>query len=118
MIEEFLTPKINNHYKTEYNDQKWLGALTTLQYDDVGIAADNLALLQTWNNIPHMVLSVSTSIKQQLLPTAVKRNTNYIKKSKTSNGECATTNKKESLALCVLVRLLRRVYAPHGMTRC
>ena len=70
LIGEFLTPIINNRYKTEYKDQKWLGALTTLQYDDVDIAADSLALLQTWKNIPDIVLSVNTSIRQQLLPTA------------------------------------------------
>ena len=70
LIGEFLTPIINNRYKTEYKDQKWLGALTTLQYDDIDIAADSLALLQTWKNIPDIVLSVNTSIRQQLLPTA------------------------------------------------
>ena len=32
-----------------------VGALTTLQYDDVGIASDSLALLQTWKNVPDMV---------------------------------------------------------------
>ncbi|KAK2547883.1 hypothetical protein P5673_032063 [Acropora cervicornis] len=76
LIEELLTPKVNNRNKTKYNNQKWLGALTTLQYDDVAIVADSLALLQTWKNIPDMVLSVNTSIKQQILLTAAKRNTN------------------------------------------
>ena len=70
LIGEFLTPIKNNHYKTEYKDQKWLGTLTTLQYDDVDIAVDSLALLQAWKNIPDIVLSVNTSIRQQLLPTA------------------------------------------------
>ena len=67
-------PNTNNKqplYKTEYKDQTLLRALTTtLQYDDVDIAADSLALLQTWKNIPDIVLSVNTSIRQQLLPTA------------------------------------------------
>ena len=48
---------------------------TISQYDDVAIVADSLALLQTWKNIPDMVLSVNTSIKQQILLTAAKRNT-------------------------------------------
>ena len=57
-----------NRYKTEYKDQKWLGAV---QYNDVDIAANSLlALLQTWQNIPDIVLSINTSIRQQLLPTA------------------------------------------------
>ena len=115
LIREYRTRIINNRYKTEYNDQKWLGALTALQYIDVVIEADSLALLQTWKNIPHIALRViKHSIKQQLLATAIKRNTNYINKSKTSNIECATTNKKQSLIVCVLVRLLRRVYTHHG----
>ena len=63
LIIEFLTLMINNRYKIEYNNQKWPGALTTLQYDDVGIAEDSLALLQTWKNIPDRVLSVNKSIR-------------------------------------------------------
>ena len=96
LIRKSLTRIINNRYKTEYNDQKWLGALTARQYIDVGFAADSLALLQTCKNIPYMVLSFNTSIKQQLLSVAIKRNTNYINKSKTLNVECATKNKKLS----------------------
>ena len=113
-------PKTNNK-QPQQNKIQWpkVARRTNYsQYDDVSIAADSLALLQTWKNIPDMVPSVNTSIKQQILLTATKRNTNYINKSKTSNVECATKNKKKSLTLCVLVRLLRRVYTHHGMTKC
>ena len=66
-------PLATGHHEPLQNriqNQKWLRAQTTLQYNDVDIAANSLALLQTWQNIPDIVLSIDTSIRQQLLPIA------------------------------------------------
>ena len=48
--------------------QKWLGAFTKAQSDEKEMAAD-VCKLQKWRNIPEIVYSVNTNLKQQLLLT-------------------------------------------------
>lgn len=53
----------------ETSEQKWLGAFTTAQSEDKEMATDVCKLLQKWRNIPEIVYSVNTNLRQQLLPT-------------------------------------------------
>jgi len=68
-ISDFLTQAKNNIYLKETTQQKWLGAFTTIQGEDVEMAKDVCKLLQKWRNIPDIVYSVNTNLRQQLLPT-------------------------------------------------
>ncbi|XP_067056937.1 uncharacterized protein [Acropora muricata] len=68
-ISNFLTQVNNNIYMKETAEQKWLGAFTTAQSEDKQMAADVCKLLQKWRNIPDIVYSVNTNLRQQLLPT-------------------------------------------------
>ena len=65
LIAEFLTTAVNNSLTKEVSKQKWLGAFTSLQYEDSNISTDSSAVLQKWQNIPDVVYNVNTSIRQQ-----------------------------------------------------
>ncbi|XP_068675406.1 uncharacterized protein [Montipora capricornis] len=68
-ISNFLTQAKNSIYMKETSEQKWLGAFTTAQSEDKEMATDVCKLLQKWRNIPDIVYSVNTNLRQQLLPT-------------------------------------------------
>ena len=68
-ISDFLTQAKYSIFMKETTEQKWLGAFTTAQSEDKEMATDVCKLLQKWRNIPYIVYSVSTSLRQQLLPT-------------------------------------------------
>ena len=68
-ISDFLTQTKNSIYMKETTEQKWLGAFTTAQSEDKEIAIDVCKLLQNWRNIPDIVYSVNTNLRQHLLPT-------------------------------------------------
>ena len=53
----------------ETSEHKWLGAFTTAQSEDKEMSTDVCKLLQKWRNIPDIVYSVNTNLRQQLLPT-------------------------------------------------
>ena len=68
-VSNFLTQAKNSIYMKETAEQKWLGAFTTAQGEDKEMATDVRKLLQKWRNIPDIVYSVNTNLRQQLLPT-------------------------------------------------
>ena len=68
-ISNFLTQVKNDIYMKETAEQKWLGVFTTAQSQDQQMAADVCKLLQKWRNIPDILYSVNTNLRQQLPPT-------------------------------------------------
>ena len=68
-ISDFLTQAKNSIYMKEATEQKWLGAFTVAQSEDKEMTTDVCKLLQNWRNIPDIVYSVNTNLRQQLLPT-------------------------------------------------
>ena len=66
---DFLTQAKSSIRMKETTEQKWLGAFTTAQSEDKEMATDVCKLLQKWRNIPDIVYSVNTNLRQQLLPT-------------------------------------------------
>ena len=68
-ISNLLTQVRIDIYMKETREQKWLGAFMTAQSEDKQMAADVCKLLQKWINIPDIVYSVNTNLRQQLLPT-------------------------------------------------
>ncbi|KXJ14005.1 hypothetical protein AC249_AIPGENE4132 [Exaiptasia diaphana] len=71
LLTAFLANAIVNNLKKEVENQNWLGALTLLQYSDNGISPESTAIHYKWRNIPDILYSVNSNIRQQLLPTKV-----------------------------------------------
>ena len=53
----------------ETAEQKWLGVFTTAQREDKEMATKVCKLLQKWRNIPDIIYSENTNLRQQLLST-------------------------------------------------
>ena len=68
-ISNFLTQVKNNIYMKETAEQKWLGVFTTAQRKDKEMATNVCKLLQKWRNIPDIIYSENTNLRQQLLST-------------------------------------------------
>ena len=72
-IQQTLKEVTDTKYKQKVSEQLWLGNYVTQRWKDNDISKDNFNPIMKWKNIPDVVLSVHTSILQQLVPTKVYR---------------------------------------------
>lgn len=72
-IQPTLKEATDTKDKQKVSAQLWLGNYVTQRWKDNYIAKHNVNLIMKWRNIPDVVLSVYTSILQQLVHTKVYR---------------------------------------------
>ena len=72
-IQQTLKEATDTKYKQKVSEQIWLGDYVTQRWKDNDISKHNFNPVMKWKNIPDVVLSVHTSILQQLVPTKVYR---------------------------------------------
>ena len=53
--------------------QPWIGKFVTQHWQDPEVSAHSYHIFRSWKNIPNVVMSVDTSIRQQLLNTKTYR---------------------------------------------
>ena len=53
--------------KNEVMKQPWIGKFVTQHWQDPEVSAHSYDIFRQWKNIPDIVISVDTSIRQQLL---------------------------------------------------
>ncbi|KAK2557418.1 hypothetical protein P5673_020538 [Acropora cervicornis] len=69
-----LLPTIKHtKYKQKLSEQLWLGNYVTQRWKDNDISKYIINSIMKWKNVPDFVLSVYTSILQQLVATKVSR---------------------------------------------
>ena len=87
-IQPTLKEATDAKYKQNVSEQLWLGNYVTQCWKDNDISKHNFSPIMKWKNIPDVVLlSVHTSILQQLIPTKVYR----VKKQKEQSLDLACT---------------------------
>ena len=59
--------------KNELMKQPWIGKFVTQHWQDPEVSAHSYDIFRQWKNIPDIVMSVDTSIRQQLLNTKIYR---------------------------------------------
>ena len=72
-IQQTLKEATDTKYKQKVSEQLWLSNYVTRRWKDNDISKHNFNPIMKWKNIPDVVLSVHTSILQQLVPTKVYR---------------------------------------------
>ena len=72
-IQQQLKEAADKMYQQKVSEQLWLGNYVTQRWKDNDISKHNFNPTSKWKNIPDVVLSVHTSILQQLVPTKVYR---------------------------------------------
>ena len=87
-IQPTLKEATDAKYKQKVSEQLWLGNYVTQCWKDNDISKHNFSPIMKWKNIPDIILlSVHTSILQQLIPTKVYR----VKKQKEQGLDLACT---------------------------
>ena len=110
-ISKFLTQAKNSIYMKETAEQKWLGAFTITQNEDKEMATDTCKVLQKWRNIPDIVYSVNTNLRQQLLSTKkyekikLKQNVDDLKCRMCSQGQESVTH-----IMCACPKIAQSLY--------
>ena len=72
-IQQTLKEAKGTKYKQKVSELLWLGNYVTQRWKDNDISKHNFNPIMKWKNIPDVVLSVHTSILQQLVPAKVYR---------------------------------------------
>ena len=104
-IQQTLKEATDTKYRQKVSEQLWLGNYVTLCWKDNDISKHNFHPIMKWKNIPDFVLSVHTSILQQLIPTKV-----YQVKKQNEQGldlMCAMCHSvEETVQFCSVAALL------------
>ena len=72
-IKEILKKTTQQKRRTEVMQQPWLGKYVSQRWKDVETTSLSYQVFKSWKSIPDIVLSVDTSIRQQLMNTKVYR---------------------------------------------
>eukprot|EP00112_Aurelia_sp_Birch-Aquarium-sp1_P019298 Seg4747.2 transcript_id=Seg4747.2/GoldUCD/mRNA.D3Y31 product="hypothetical protein" protein_id=Seg4747.2/GoldUCD/D3Y31 len=92
-IQRELGAILQRLYEERVRNQPWLGFYTVSMLDNDEISKKSRTILQSWKNIPDIVLSTNESIWQQLLPT--KAYSRYKLKMETANTTCSLCKQAE-----------------------
>ena len=65
----------------DVQNQLWVGKFVTQHWNDPQISNNSYDIFKQWKNIPDIVMSINTSIRQQLLNTKIYRNYTNMKKN-------------------------------------
>ena len=110
-IQQTLKEATDTKYKQKVSEQQWLGNYVTQRWKDNDISKHNFNPIMKRKNTPDVVLSVHTSILQQLVPTKVYR----VKKQKEQGLDLVCTlchSEEETLPhlLCGCSAIAQTIY--------
>ena len=70
-IKEILRKNTQHKRRTQVMEQPWIGKYVSQHWKDAETTPLSYQIFKSWKNIPDTVLSVDTSIRQQLMNTKV-----------------------------------------------
>ena len=111
LLTAFLANAVVNNLKKEVGNQNWLGALTLLQYSDNNISPDSTAIHYKWHNIPDILYTVNSNIRQQLLPTKVYKKVKLQQPNQdTTCRKCEQTQESTTHIMCGCATTAQSLY--------
>ena len=72
-VKNIINKANTNRYMKDVQNQLWVGKFVTQHWNDPEISNNSYDIFKQWKNIPEIVMSIDTSIRQQLLNTKIYR---------------------------------------------